>query len=39
MSLEPVERRFGNYSTPHPVEMLSGNGSCYIAPETRIFAR
>lgn len=39
MMLEVVERRFGDYRTPHPVEMLSDNGSCYIARETRIFAR
>jgi len=39
MMPEAVERRFGDYSTPHPVEMLSDNGSCYIARETRIFAR
>ena len=39
MMPEAVERRFGDYRTPHPVEMLSDNGSCYIARETRIFAR
>lgn len=36
--LEAVERRFGGYRAPHPVEMLSDNGSAYIAGETRIFA-
>ena len=39
MALEAVEQRFGSYRAPHPVEMLSDNGSCYIARETRIFAR
>lgn len=36
--LEAVERRFGGCRAPHPVEMLSDNGSAYIARETRIFA-
>lgn len=35
MMLEAVEQRFGSYRTPHPVEMLSDNGSPYIASETR----
>ena len=39
MMLEAVEQRFGDYRTPHPVDMLSDNGSCYIVKETRIFAR
>ena len=39
MMLEAVEQRFGACKTPHPIEMLSDNGSCYIARETRIFAR
>lgn len=39
MMLEAVEGRFGGYRAPHPVEMLSDNGSPYIARETRIFAR
>jgi transposase InsO family protein len=38
MMLEAVERRFETYRTPHPIEMLSDNGSCYIARDTRIFA-
>ena len=38
MMLEAVEKRFGGYRAPHPVEMLSDNGSPYIARETRIFA-
>ena len=38
MMLEAVERRFGGYRAPHPIEMLSDNGSPYIARETRIFA-
>ncbi|WP_089886600.1 IS3 family transposase [Citreimonas salinaria] len=39
MMLEAVEQRFGTYRAPHPVEILSDNGSPYIAKETRIFAR
>lgn len=39
MMLEAVEQRFGTYKTPHPIEMLSDNAACYIARETRIFAR
>ena len=39
MMLEAVEQRFGACKTAHPVEMPSDNGSCYIARETRIFAR
>jgi putative transposase len=27
MMLEAVEKRFGGHRTPHPVEMLSDNGS------------
>ena len=38
MMLEAVEQRFGDYRIPHPIEMLSDNGSCYIARDTRIFA-
>ena len=38
MMLEAVEQRFGDYRAPHPVEMLSDNGSCYIARDTRMFA-
>jgi putative transposase len=38
MMLEAVERRFGGYRASAPVEMLSDNGSPYIAGETRIFA-
>jgi len=38
MMLEAVEQRFGGQGAPHPVEILSDNGSCYIARETRIFA-
>ncbi len=37
--LEAVERRFGTYRAPSAVEMLSGNGSPYIARDTQIFAR
>lgn len=39
MMLEAVEARFGSYRTPHPLEMLSDNGSPYVAKDTRIFAR
>lgn len=38
LMLESVERRFGQASTPHPVEWLSDNGSCYTARETVEFA-
>ena len=38
LMLESVERRFGQASTPHPVEWLSDNGSCYTARETAEFA-
>ena len=37
--LEAVERRFGACRAPAAIEMLSDNGSPYIAKETRIFAR
>ena len=39
MMLEAVEARFGGIRAPHPVEVLSDNGSAYTARETRIFAR
>ena len=39
MMLEAVEARFGGIRAPHPVEVLSDNGSAYTAKETRIFAR
>jgi transposase InsO family protein len=38
MMLEAVEKRFGGHRAPHPVEMLSDNGSPYTARDTRIFA-
>jgi putative transposase len=38
MMLEAVERRFGGYRASASVEMLSDNGSPYIARETKIFA-
>jgi transposase InsO family protein len=38
MMLEAVEKRFGAHRAPHPVEMLSDNGSPYTARDTRIFA-
>lgn len=37
--LEAVERRFGTYRAPSVVEMLTDNGSPYIAKNTQIFAR
>ena len=36
--LAAVEQRFGTERTPHPVEHLSDNGSCYTAKDTRDFA-
>ena len=36
---EAVERRFGTYRAPSVIEMLSDNGSPYIAKDTQIFAR
>ena len=37
--LEAVERRFNSYRAPTVIEMLTDNGSPYIARETQIFAR
>lgn len=37
--LEAVERRFETYRAPAVVEMLTDNGSPYIAKDTQIFAR
>lgn len=37
--LEAVETRSGGMRAPVSVEMLSDNGSAYIARETRTFAR
>jgi putative transposase len=37
--LEAVERRFGTYRAPSLFEMLTNNGSPYIAKETQVFAR
>ncbi|QBX35138.1 IS3 family transposase [Paracoccus liaowanqingii] len=37
--LEAVERRFGTYRAPSVIEMLSDNGSPYIAKDTQIFTR
>jgi putative transposase len=39
MMLEAVEHRFGACRAPLSIEMLSDNGSPYVAKETRIFAR
>ena len=39
MMLAAVKARFGGHRAPHQVEMLSDNGSPYIARETCIFAR
>jgi len=38
MMLEAVEKRFDGHRAPHPVEMLSDNGSPYTVRDTRIFA-
>ncbi len=37
--LEAVECRFGAYRAPCVIEMLTDNGSPYIAKDTQIFAR
>ncbi len=37
--LEAVESRFNSYRAPTVIEMLTDNGSPYIASETQIFAR
>lgn len=34
-----VERRFGSHRTPHAVEWLTDNGSCYTATETIAFGQ
>jgi putative transposase len=39
LMLESVEPRFNSQQTPHPVEWLSDNGSCYRAHETVSFAQ
>lgn len=39
MMLEAVEARFKGIRAPHPVEILTDNGSAYTAKDTRIFAR
>lgn len=39
MMLAAVEARFGGNRSPRPVEVLSDNGSPYIARDTRILAR
>ncbi len=40
LMMQAVEYRFGASQTaPHEVEWLSDNGSCYIASNTRAFAR
>ena len=39
MLLEAVERRFARHQAPEHVEVLSDNGSAYIARDTRSFAR
>ena len=38
MMLEAVEKRFGALRAPETIEMLTDNGSAYIAKETIIFA-
>ncbi len=39
MLLKVVEDRFNTLQSPWPVEILTDNGSCYTALETRQFAR
>ena len=39
MMLAAVEARFAGHLAPHQIEMLSDNGSPYIAKDTCIFAR
>ena len=39
MMLAAVETRFNGHRAPYQVEMLTDNGSPYIARDTRIFAR
>ena len=38
LMLQSVEQRFRSTATPHPVQWLSDNGSCYRAHETIEFA-
>lgn len=38
LMLLSVEKRFNGYQTPHPIEWLTDNGSCYTAKETIAFA-
>ena len=38
LMLEAVEKRFGTAVTPHRIQWLSDNGSCYRAYETMEFA-
>lgn len=38
LMLECVERRFASHSSPHQIEWLNDNGSCYTAKETKAFA-
>lgn len=37
--LEAVETRFGELWAPHPIELLSDNGSAYNARQTPFFAQ
>ncbi len=39
MMLEAVEKRFGAIRAPEQIEMLSDNGACYTAKDTKTFAR
>ena len=40
LMMQAVEKRFGsNAKPPKTIEWLTGNGSCYIAAETRNFAK
>jgi transposase InsO family protein len=38
LMLEAIEKRFGATVTPHPVQWLSDNGSCYRSKDTLEFA-
>lgn len=39
LMLETIEYRFGQAKTPHQIQWLTDNGSCYVARETVAFGR
>jgi putative transposase len=40
LMMQAVEKRFGSNGKPHKtIELLTDNGSCYTAAETRNFAK